>query len=54
MRYDPDAALAAARASEARWTDGQPLSALDGVPGTLKENIASRARRCRWAPRRRC
>ena len=40
--YDPDAALAAARASEARWTDGQPLSAIDGVPGTLKENIASR------------
>jgi aspartyl-tRNA(Asn)/glutamyl-tRNA(Gln) amidotransferase subunit A len=40
--YDPEAALAAARASEARWTDGQPLSALDGVPGTLKENIATR------------
>ena len=23
----------AARASQARWTDGQPLSAIDGVPG---------------------
>ena len=40
--FDPDAALAAARASEARWADGRPLSALDGVPGTLKENIATR------------
>jgi len=40
--FDPDAALVAARASEARWADGQPLSGLDGVPGTLKENIATR------------
>jgi aspartyl-tRNA(Asn)/glutamyl-tRNA(Gln) amidotransferase subunit A len=40
--FDPDAALDQARASEARWLDGQPLSALDGVPGTLKENIATR------------
>jgi aspartyl-tRNA(Asn)/glutamyl-tRNA(Gln) amidotransferase subunit A len=40
--YDPDAALAAARASEARWAQGASLSAIDGVPGTLKENIATR------------
>jgi len=40
--YDPDAALSQARASEARWADGRPLSVLDGVPGTLKENIASK------------
>jgi len=40
--YDPERALADARASEARWRGGQPLSAIDGVPGTLKENIASR------------
>ncbi|MCW5661249.1 MAG: amidase [Burkholderiaceae bacterium] len=40
--FDPDAALAAARASETRWADVQPLSALDGVPGTLKENIATK------------
>ena len=39
--YDPDAALAQARASEARWQAGAPLSPLDGVPGTLKENIAT-------------
>ena len=36
---DAEGALAAARASEARWRAGQPL-ALDGVPVTLKENVA--------------
>jgi len=40
--YDPDAALAAARDSEARWRTGVPLSPIDGVPGTLKENLATR------------
>jgi aspartyl-tRNA(Asn)/glutamyl-tRNA(Gln) amidotransferase subunit A len=40
--YDPDAALAAARASELRWRQGQPLSVLDGVTVTIKENIATR------------
>ena len=40
--YQPEAALAQARASELRWQQGQPLSPLDGVPGTLKENIATR------------
>jgi len=40
--YDPDAALAQARASEARWRRGEPRSPIDGVPGTLKENIATR------------
>jgi len=39
--FDPDAALAQARASEARWLCGEPL-ALDGLPLTLKENIATR------------
>lgn len=37
--YEPEAALAAARASETRWMTGEAL-ALDGVPGTIKENIA--------------
>jgi aspartyl-tRNA(Asn)/glutamyl-tRNA(Gln) amidotransferase subunit A len=32
-------ALAAARASETRWRSGKPLSPIDGVPITLKENI---------------
>ncbi len=36
---DAEAALAAARESEARWRAGTPL-ALDGIPVTLKENIA--------------
>ncbi|MET0519585.1 MAG: amidase [Burkholderiaceae bacterium] len=38
---DAEAALAQARASEARWLRGEAL-ALDGVPLTLKENIATR------------
>jgi aspartyl-tRNA(Asn)/glutamyl-tRNA(Gln) amidotransferase subunit A len=38
---DVDAALAAARESEARWARGEAL-ALDGVPVTIKENIATR------------
>lgn len=36
-RYD-DAALTAAAAAHRRWEQGRPLSALDGVPITLKEN----------------
>ena len=40
--FDPEGALAMARAAEARWQHGQPLSALDGVPVTIKENIATR------------
>lgn len=39
---DAEAALATARDSESRWRRGQPLSDLDGVPVTLKENIATR------------
>jgi len=39
---DADAALRSAQASEARWAQGAPLSAIDGVPGTIKENIASK------------
>ena len=38
-RVSRDDALAAARASEARWRAKQPLSPLDGVPVTIKENI---------------
>ncbi|PRX47800.1 aspartyl-tRNA(Asn)/glutamyl-tRNA(Gln) amidotransferase subunit A [Prauserella shujinwangii] len=38
---DPDAARAAARAAEQRWRAGEPLGPVDGVPLTLKENIAT-------------
>ena len=40
--YDPQGALAQARESESRWRAGQALSPLDGVPLTLKENIATK------------
>jgi aspartyl-tRNA(Asn)/glutamyl-tRNA(Gln) amidotransferase subunit A len=39
--FDPEGALREARASEARWMAGDPRP-LDGVPATLKENIATR------------
>jgi aspartyl-tRNA(Asn)/glutamyl-tRNA(Gln) amidotransferase subunit A len=39
---DPDGALAAARESEGRWLRGEPAGPLDGVPVTVKENIATK------------
>ncbi|MDR0227120.1 MAG: amidase [Burkholderiaceae bacterium] len=38
----PEAALTQARESEARWLRGQPLGLIDGVPATVKDNIATR------------
>jgi len=37
----PDRVLEQARASEARWLRGVPLGPIDGVPVTIKENIAT-------------
>ena len=37
----PEHALVQARASEARWREGKALGPLDGVPVTIKENIAT-------------
>jgi aspartyl-tRNA(Asn)/glutamyl-tRNA(Gln) amidotransferase subunit A len=37
----PELALEQARASEARWMKGEPLGPIDGVPLTIKENIAT-------------
>ncbi|RZJ16842.1 MAG: amidase, partial [Haliea sp.] len=37
----PALALEQARASEARWLRGEPLGPLDGVPVTIKDNIAT-------------
>jgi aspartyl-tRNA(Asn)/glutamyl-tRNA(Gln) amidotransferase subunit A len=39
---DDERSRAAAVASAARWREGRPLSDLDGVPVTIKENIARR------------
>ena len=40
--YAPERALDDARASEARWAKGEPIGPLDGVPVTVKDNIATR------------
>jgi aspartyl-tRNA(Asn)/glutamyl-tRNA(Gln) amidotransferase subunit A len=41
-RIEADRALEQARASEARWHSDAPLSPLDGVPITIKENLHTR------------
>lgn len=38
-RFNPEAAMQAARESARRWRAGEPRSPLDGVPLTLKENL---------------
>jgi aspartyl-tRNA(Asn)/glutamyl-tRNA(Gln) amidotransferase subunit A len=45
---DRDGALAAARASEARWQAGQPEGRLDGVPATVKDVLVAKG----WPTRR--
>jgi aspartyl-tRNA(Asn)/glutamyl-tRNA(Gln) amidotransferase subunit A len=40
--YEPEAARKEAAASTERWAKGAPVGALDGVPVTVKENIASK------------
>ncbi|TWP35793.1 amidase [Leekyejoonella antrihumi] len=39
-RRDAESSRTQAKASEKRWTQGEPLGPIDGVPVTLKENIA--------------
>jgi aspartyl-tRNA(Asn)/glutamyl-tRNA(Gln) amidotransferase subunit A len=40
--FDPEGARAAAKASTERWQKGEPTGPLDGVPTTIKENIATK------------
>src|SRR5947207_4879790 len=40
--FDPEGARATARASTERWQKGEPAGLLDGVPATIKENIATK------------
>ena len=40
--FDPQGARAAAKASTERWHKGEPMGPLDGVPATIKDNIASK------------
>ena len=40
--FDPDGARAVAKASTERWQKGEPIGPLDGVPATIKENIATK------------
>src|ERR1700730_5321954 len=40
--YDPDSALAEARASEARWQRGEPRGLLDGLPLALQDTLLTR------------
>jgi aspartyl-tRNA(Asn)/glutamyl-tRNA(Gln) amidotransferase subunit A len=45
---DPEQALAAARASEARWAKGEPAGLVDGVPATIKDLVMAKG----WPMRR--
>src|SRR5215471_11086335 len=40
--YDPDGARAVAKASTERWANDHPTGALDGLPVTIKDNIATK------------
>src|SRR3989440_980293 len=40
--FDPEGARTTAKASTDRWQKGEPMGTLDGVPATIKDNIATR------------
>ncbi len=40
--FDPDGARASAKASTERWQKGEPTNPLDGVPVTIKDNVATK------------
>src|SRR3954465_11975509 len=40
--FDPEGARTSAKASTERWHKGEPMGPLDGVPTTIKDNIATK------------
>jgi aspartyl-tRNA(Asn)/glutamyl-tRNA(Gln) amidotransferase subunit A len=48
VTLDVDGAYEAAVAATRRWERGEPASALDGVPITVKDNIPVAGLRCTW------
>ena len=40
--FDPEGARAAAKVSTDRWQKGEPAGTLDGIPVTIKDNIATK------------
>jgi aspartyl-tRNA(Asn)/glutamyl-tRNA(Gln) amidotransferase subunit A len=40
--FDPEGARATAKASTERWQKGEPTGPLDGVPATIKDNVATK------------
>lgn len=51
VTLDAEGARAAAEQSRARWRRGAPLSDLDGVPVTVKDNLFVRGLRATWGSR---
>src|SRR5687767_5083275 len=51
VTLDAGGARAAAEASAARWRAAAPLSALDGVPVTIKDSLLVRGMRATWGSR---
>src|SRR5450830_1630893 len=50
-RLDATALVAGSRAGPRRWARGQPLSELDGVPVTVKDNLHVQGWPTRWGSR---
>src|ERR1700689_5487191 len=40
--FDPEGARLTAKAATERWHKGEPIGLLDGVPVTIKDNIATK------------
>src|SRR6266568_4428172 len=51
VTLDEAGAIASAEQSTRRWKDGCPLSAFDGVPITIKDNILVAGLRATWGSR---